>query len=64
MKHYLTPSKLIKCFTKSKKILQYSTDSVKLISNKFDEFNNQIQSFVKAVKEIKDENKIRNWKIN
>lgn len=49
--------KNIDCFTGSNKLLQDLTDSVKFMSDKFDDFSNQIQDLVTAVKDLKDENK-------
>lgn len=45
------------CFTGSNKLLQDLTDSVKFMSDKFDDFSNQIQDLVTAVKDLKEENK-------
>lgn len=45
------------CFTGSNKLLQDLTESVKFMSNKFDDFSNQIQDLVLAVKDLKEENK-------
>lgn len=57
MKYLLLSIKNKECFTGSNMLLQGLTDSVKFMSNTYDEFNNQLQDLVTAVKDLKDKNK-------